>query len=104
MSQLPLSLQANVSTQSLSGGGAGAGAGGPATPAPVSAAKPGKQLRRSSSSTTFFSWNSVLDLPDLRLMDVLRNKTRVPVSRNCFKMFLQQDHSVENLKFWYRLF
>jgi len=103
MSQLPLSFQANVSTQTLSGGGAGAGAGGPATPAPVSAAKPGKQLRR-SSSTTFFSWNSVLDLPDLRLMDVLRNKTRVPVSRNCFKMFLQQDHSVENLKFWYRLF
>jgi len=34
-----------------------------------------------------------------RLSDVLHNKTSVPVSRNCFRGFLEHNHSLENLKF-----
>ena len=51
-------------------------------------------------------WNSSSsdgeqDLPELRLSDVLRNKTCVPVGRNCFRAFLEHNHSLENMTFWY---
>lgn len=56
----------------------------------VDSSRPSVALSRQSSSV----------LPDLKLIDVLNNKTKIPVSRNCFKNFLDGENSVENLKFW----
>lgn len=51
-----------------------------------------KKLRRQNSN--------IDHMPDVKLSDVLKGRTKVPLSLNCFRAFLDEEDSLENLKFW----